>query len=119
MSKRKHCSAQPYLDYIGVSERERKEMNKQQDYVKEKGRELHKYLFYYDHHKRESWAMTIAECEDFIRTIVRDCKPKVSKKRIIEFQNLLLDVSKKETGVILAMARITGWLVEAGFEVEK
>ena len=28
-SKRKYCSAQPYLDYIGVSERERKEWNKE------------------------------------------------------------------------------------------
>jgi len=27
MGRRKHCSAQPYLDYIGVSEKERKEMN--------------------------------------------------------------------------------------------
>jgi len=28
MGRRKHCSAQPYLDYIGVSEKERKEMRK-------------------------------------------------------------------------------------------
>ena len=56
---------------------------------------------------------------DFITTIVEDCKPKMSEKRIIEIQNLLLDVSEKETGVILAMARITGWLIEAGFEVEE
>lgn len=29
--RRKHCSAQPYLDYIGVSEKERKEWNKEEE----------------------------------------------------------------------------------------
>jgi len=29
--RRKYCSAQPYLDYIGVSERERKEWNKEKE----------------------------------------------------------------------------------------
>lgn len=28
MARRKHCSYQPYFDYIGVSEKERKEWNK-------------------------------------------------------------------------------------------
>ena len=28
MGRRKYCSYQPYLDYIGVSMRERKELNK-------------------------------------------------------------------------------------------
>ena len=30
MGRRKYCSAQPYLDYIGVSDRERKEWAKEQ-----------------------------------------------------------------------------------------
>jgi len=69
-----------------------------------------------------SWASVKRYIKDFIRSLLEEVpmrKPKVSKKRIIEIQNLLLDVSKEKTGVFLAMARITGWLIEAGYEVEK
>lgn len=56
----------------------------------------------------------------FIRTLLNEApKPKVSKNLIQKIQSLLLDVAEKETGVVLAIARIIGWLIEEGFKVEE
>jgi len=65
-----------------------------------------------------SYSVRLGNAEEFIRQIINDQKVRVSKKRIIEIENLLIDVANGNTGVILASARIQGWLMEAGVEME-
>ena len=92
--------------------------NKTKDnkYVEAKGKQLlakmHQYM------RVEEEAYFEQYFKDFIRQIINDQKVRVSKKRIIEIENLLIDVANGNTGVILASARIQGWLMEAGVEME-
>jgi hypothetical protein len=55
-------------------------------------------------------------------TIAPNCPlpkwPSLDKKQIIQIQNILLAVAEKETGVIIAMAKIDGILHEIGVVVE-
>ena len=81
------------------------------EYVKEKEERIQEYIIIQNHGQKIYWG-------NFIRTIIEDRKPKMSKKRIIEIENLLIDVANGNTGVILASARIQGWLMEAGVEME-
>lgn len=100
-----------FIEEFKTPAKARKEAREQEKaFVEEKGRELSE-KFCLNHTPTLS-------AQDFILSIIKDCQPKVSKKRIRGIQDLLVNVANGDTGVILASARIRGWLMEAGVEVE-